>query len=240
MPDLASAALNFPQCRGLSSSHAAKTEHPILRAENGGNGLPLFLGQMPARTKPELSAGQVPFVASTCFTAHCSNSKPGACGIPKATRFPRRGKPHQRFADRLLQGVQIQMTQRLIESFGQNLMLSQHALPLEQMSDTGTERLVFVTSLLYFRNPSFRLSADSLQLMPFLRGQLRALRARTSLVAISRNSPGRVSRVIKAISLTVGFRACLSSNFLISRSISSPPLGKTLAERPRPLRSQNQ
>jgi hypothetical protein len=125
------------------------------------------------------------------------------------------------------------MTQRLIESFRQNLVLPQHALPLEQMSDTGTERLVFVTSLLYFRNPSFRLSADSLQLMPFLRGQLRALRGkdfaggdlpqfpRTRLARDQSDFPHRgLSRLplLELFDFTFDFL---------------PPLGKTLAERGR-------
>lgn len=58
-------------------------------------------------------------------------------------------------------------------------MLAQHALPLEQMSDTGTDRVAFVASLLYFRNPSFCLSADSLQLMPFLRDNCERCEAMT-------------------------------------------------------------
>jgi hypothetical protein len=122
------------------------------------------------------------------------------------------------------------MTQRLIESFRQNLVLPQHALPLEQMSDTGTERLVLVTSLLYFRNPSFRLSADSLQLMPFLRGQLRALRGKDFAGGDLPQFPGRVSRH-QSDFLTVGFRPPLLE--LFDFTFDFLPAWKTLAERGR-------
>ena len=101
------------------------------------------------------------------------------------------------------------------------------------MSDTGTERIVFVTSLLHFRNPSFRLSADSLQLMPFLRRQLRALRgkdfgggdlAQFPWTRLPRDQSDFPHRGLSRLPLLELFD--FAFDFL-------PPFGKTLAERVR-------
>ena len=79
--------------------------------------------------------GQESLVESTYFTAHRSSSKPCRVQHSESSGFSGMdGKPHQSsspFEVACFNSSKSRRSQRLIESFGQNLVLPHNALPLE-------------------------------------------------------------------------------------------------------------
>ena len=150
VPGFTQSTFHFPQRRSFSGSrHATKTENSILYAENRGNGLLLFLGEVRRwnKTAVQRRAGvprvinvfDCPLFESQALPRAAFRAEPIFQRIRQAneSKFSIRGG--------LLQPVENQRSERLVESFGKNLVFAQDAAPLKEMRDTGAKRLTLLT-----------------------------------------------------------------------------------------------